>query len=102
MNIFKSRTDGKTYEISFLRAFPQAGEAGEPKAPTPEKHSLPAQERAMPASFISPEILKHLARELDRDTIEEEFSIRVGELKHNWHTNSHRINTHKNKNIISK
>lgn len=31
----------------------------------------------MPPSFLAPDILKHLCRELDRDKVEAEFSIKV-------------------------
>ncbi|XP_043272132.1 uncharacterized protein [Venturia canescens] len=57
-------------------AFVATGEATEVKTPPPEKQTIQIQERIFPSSFISPEILKHLSRELDRDLIEEEFSLR--------------------------
>lgn len=49
---------------------------GELKNP-PEKSVTPVPELPNITSFISPDILRHLARELDRDTVEEEFCLRV-------------------------
>ncbi|KAG7209056.1 hypothetical protein KM043_015213 [Ampulex compressa] len=43
---------------------------------TPKKVSLLTPGPTMPSSFISPEILKHLCRELDRDKVEAEFSTK--------------------------
>lgn len=46
--------------------------------PSPKKVSAQANvTTAMLTSFIQPDILKHLCRELDRDKVEAEFSIRV-------------------------
>lgn len=42
-----------------------------------KKTPLPIMSHTMPPSFLAPDILKHLCRELDRDKVEAEFSIKV-------------------------
>ncbi|XP_066596183.1 uncharacterized protein [Prorops nasuta] len=44
--------------------------------PSPGKPSSPSNATEFSSSFISPEILQHLCRELDRDKVEAEFSIK--------------------------
>lgn len=41
----------------------------------PERQLTPVQEH-QPHSFLTPEIIRHLGRELDRETVEEEFNLR--------------------------
>ncbi|XP_020287121.1 uncharacterized protein LOC109856364 [Pseudomyrmex gracilis] len=41
---------------------------------SPKKTSAQAPSHTMPPSFLTPDVLKHLCRELDRDKIEAEFS----------------------------
>ncbi|XP_032683988.1 uncharacterized protein LOC116850147 [Odontomachus brunneus] len=43
---------------------------------SPKKTPAPAATYTMPSSFLAPDILKHLWRELDRDKVEAEFSIK--------------------------
>ncbi|XP_015114964.1 uncharacterized protein LOC107039718 [Diachasma alloeum] len=40
-----------------------------------ERATTPVQEH-QPCSFLTPEIIRHLGRELDRETVEEEFNLR--------------------------
>lgn len=42
-----------------------------------EKTTIPLMENPYLSSFLSPELLQHLTRELDRETVEKEFSLRV-------------------------
>jgi len=42
---------------------------------------MPTMSHTMPPSFLAPDILKHLCRELDRDKVEAEFSIKVNMLR---------------------
>lgn len=44
---------------------------------SPKKTSAQAPSHTMPPSFLTPDVLKHLCRELDRDKIEAEFSSKV-------------------------
>lgn len=44
---------------------------------TPKKSPAQATSHTIPSSFLAPDILKHLCRELDRDKVEAEFSIKV-------------------------
>ncbi|KAF7989052.1 hypothetical protein HCN44_007362 [Aphidius gifuensis] len=41
-----------------------------------EKTTIPLIENPYLSSFLSPELLQHLSRELDRETVEKEFSLR--------------------------
>ncbi|XP_018318377.1 uncharacterized protein [Mycetomoellerius zeteki] len=43
---------------------------------SPKRTSAQATSHTMPPSFLEPDILKHLCRELDRDKVETEFSIK--------------------------
>ncbi|XP_012233187.1 uncharacterized protein [Linepithema humile] len=43
---------------------------------TPKKSPAQATSHTIPSSFLAPDILKHLCRELDRDKVEAEFSIK--------------------------
>ena len=63
--------------IFFNRIHTNNSEA-ENLATTPKKSSAMSNTPSMmPSSFIDPDILKHLCRELDSDKVEAEFSIRV-------------------------
>ena len=44
---------------------------------SPKRMSAQATSHTMPPSFLEPDVLKHLSRELDRDKVETEFSIKV-------------------------
>lgn len=44
---------------------------------SPKRASAQISSHTMPPSFLAPDILKHLCRELDRDKVEAEFSIKV-------------------------
>lgn len=46
-----------------------------------KKTPLHTMSHTMPPSFLTPDILKHLCRELDRDKVEAEFSIKVNMLR---------------------
>lgn len=46
-----------------------------------KKTPMPTMSHTMPPSFLAPDILKHLCRELDRDKVEAEFSIKVNMLR---------------------
>lgn len=46
-------------------------------AASPKKTPVPVTSYTMPSSFLTSDILKHLCRELDRDKVEAEFSIKV-------------------------
>ncbi|XP_018349258.1 PREDICTED: uncharacterized protein LOC108752723 [Trachymyrmex septentrionalis] len=43
---------------------------------SPKRTSAQATSHTMPPSFLEPDVLKHLSRELDRDKVETEFSIK--------------------------
>lgn len=53
-----------------------SGDPGDPST-SPKKISALSVGPTLPPSFIPPEILKHLCRELDRDKVEAEFSAKV-------------------------
>jgi len=44
---------------------------------SPKRTSAQVTSHTMSPSFLEPDILKHLCRELDRDKVETEFSIKV-------------------------
>lgn len=46
-----------------------------------KKTPLHTMDHTMPPSFLTPDILKYLCRELDRDKVEAEFSIKVNMLR---------------------
>lgn len=52
--------------------------AGEVDGSTsPKRTSAQPTSHTMPPSFLAPDVLKHLCRELDRDKVETEFSTKV-------------------------
>lgn len=44
---------------------------------SPKSTSAQPTSYTMPPSFLTPDVLKHLCRELDRDKVEAEFSTKV-------------------------
>lgn len=50
---------------------------------SPKRTSAQPRGYAMPSSFLAPDVLKHLCRELDRDKVEAEFSTKVNEAELN-------------------